>query len=107
MARCPDPGFPLGATAGPVEVPDNPRRSGSPRQAGFEDNAHVLFPAYDGPPNPLHDPGDEFAAPEELEWDNVLVRCSFTGNCERAARVDAPEKSIVLGDTAPAHVPLF
>ena len=68
--------------------------------ADFEDDKHVIYPAYDGPPNPLYNPADEFAAPEELEWENMLVRCSFSGNCERAARVDAPEKSIHLGDTA-------
>lgn len=59
----------------------------------------MVLTAYDGPPNPFFDPDDPEPAPEALQWNNVLVRCSFDGECERAARVDAPERSVMLGGT--------
>jgi len=63
----------------------------------FEDDTHLLFPVYDGPPNPAFDASDTEPAPDELEWPNVLVRCSLAGFCERAAYVEAPQRSIHLG----------
>jgi len=65
----------------------------------FEDDTHFVYPTYDGPPNPFYDPRDTFPEPSELEWPNVLVRCSLEGACERAARVDAPEQSLLTGTT--------
>jgi len=65
----------------------------------FETDSTVVYTAYDGPPNPLYDPRDPFPAPSELNWPNVIVRCSLDGGCERAARVDAPDRSLVTGQT--------
>jgi hypothetical protein len=39
----------------------------------FEDDNHLVFPDYDGPPNPLLDPNDLFATAEEVDWPNLLV----------------------------------
>jgi hypothetical protein len=64
----------------------------------FEDDNHFIYPAYDGPPNPFYDPRDPSPEVTELDWPNVLVRCSLGGGCERAARVDAPERSLTTGD---------
>jgi hypothetical protein len=64
-----------------------------------EDPGHFVYEEYDGPPNPLFDPRDAFPEPSELTWPNVLVRCSFHGRCERAARVQPVERSLMLGDT--------
>jgi hypothetical protein len=65
----------------------------------FETDSTVVYTAYDGPPNPFFDPRDTFPEPSELNWPNVIVRCSLDGDCERAARVDAPERSLVTGPT--------
>ena len=62
-----------------------------------EDADHFVYPAYDGQPNPLLDPADFFAAPWELDWPNVLVRCSLRGSCERVARVEPARRSLVIG----------
>ena len=64
----------------------------------FEDDHHFVYPVYDGPPNPFYDPRDPFPEVSELDWPNVLVRCSLGGVCERVARVDAPERSLTIGD---------
>jgi hypothetical protein len=64
-----------------------------------EGGGHFVYPAYDGPPNPLLDPDDPFAAPSELDWPNVLVRCSLAGSCERVARVDPVDRSLLIGTT--------
>ena len=60
---------------------------------------HFVYPAYDGQPNPLLDPGDPFAAPWEMDWPNVLVRCSLRGSCERVARIEPATRSLVIGTT--------
>ena len=65
----------------------------------FETDSTVVYTAYDGPPNPFFDPRDSFPEPSELTWPNVIVRCSLDRGCERAARVDAPDRSLVTGLT--------
>ena len=70
-----------------------------------EDDTHIGYSAYDGPPNPAFDPADPFPEPDELEWPYVLVRCSMSGTCERAARVDAPVQSIDMPNAYPGRHP--
>jgi len=65
----------------------------------FEDDSHFVYEAYDGPPNPHFDPRDTFPEVVELDWPNLLIRCSLRRECELAARVDPPEQALKTGTT--------
>lgn len=68
-------------------------------QVQFEDDSHFIYAAYDGVPNPAFDPNDPEPSVSDLDWPNVLVRCSLRAVCERVARVDPPERSLRFGPT--------
>jgi hypothetical protein len=65
----------------------------------FEDDSHFVYEAYDGPPNPGYDPQDPFPEVGEVDWPNLLIRCSLQNACELAARVDPSGQSLKTGDT--------
>jgi len=76
-----------------------PSSSAMQGEMHLDDDTHVVYSAYDGPPNPGFDPTDTEPEVVELDWPNVLARCALSGACERVASVPAPERSLMTGAT--------
>jgi len=84
----------LDAATGNVE-----QRIWLPYDSTFDSDSTFVYTAYDGPPNPAYDPNNPYQDPSDIEWPNVIVRCSLEGNCEQAARVDPPRRSLRMSST--------
>ena len=66
----------------------------------FEDDHHVVYEVYEGPPNPNADPGDAQPEVTEVTYPNVLIRCSLSNECEKVAEVEPLEHSLMTGITS-------